>query len=88
MAGRRHGSGISFTPVSGGKCVVGNSGITLLVGEFPDYFDLRANIVVTRFSSSGDETGKVVRLRLTYKTKEKVGIEDKVYELGTFVGRY
>jgi hypothetical protein len=49
---------------------------------------LRANIVVTRFSSSGDETGKVVRLRLTYKTKEKVGIEDKVYELGTFVGRY
>lgn len=78
----------SFTPVSGGKNSLGNTRkFDLNFGEFPEYLDLKAVLDVSRFPLTGPETGKIIKLNLKYKTKEKVGIEEKSFSLATFIGR-
>lgn len=78
----------SFTPLSGAVSKVGNTRkIDLRIGEFPDYFDMKAVLDISRFPATGNEIGKTVKLLLKYKSKEKVGSEEKTYELATFVGR-
>lgn len=78
----------SFTPVSGNKVSVGGAKkIDLMFGEFPDYLDLKAVLEVKKFPATGNEAGKIARLSLKYKSREKVGIEEKSLSLAAFIGR-
>ncbi len=79
---------ISFDPVSEGKVSLGTtSKINLQIGSFPAYFDLKATMKIDKYPAAGAETGKIVRLILQYKTKEKVGTPVKDYELSTYLSR-
>jgi len=78
----------SFTPLSGNKISVGGAKkIDLMFGEFPEYLDLKAVLDVKKFPATGNETGKIARLSLKYKTKEAVGVEEKSLTLAAFIGR-
>lgn len=78
----------SFTPISGGANSIGlTRKFIVKIGDFPEYFALKAVLYITKFPETGAESGKTVRLVLQYKSKEVVGSEEKTYELSTFIGR-
>ncbi|GAB1353955.1 MAG TPA: hypothetical protein PLK28_07340 [Candidatus Rifleibacterium sp.] len=79
---------ISFAPVSEGKISLGaTSKIDVHVGSFPAYMEVEARLKIDKHPATGPEYGKIVRLILNYKSKEKVGTPQKDYELSTFIGR-
>lgn len=79
---------ISFTPLSGSRTTIGTSKkLEVQIGNFPEYLDLKAVLNIDKFPTTGVEAGKVVRLTLSYKTKEKVGTAEKSYDLSTFISR-
>ncbi len=79
---------IGFAPISEGKITLGTtSKINLQIGSFPAYLDLKATLKIDRYPAAGGETGRIVRLILQYKTKEKVGTPVKDYELSTYLSR-
>ncbi|PKL44662.1 MAG: hypothetical protein CVV41_04665 [Candidatus Riflebacteria bacterium HGW-Riflebacteria-1] len=78
----------AFAPASGKLISIGNAlKVDVQVGSYPEYLDLKGKIKVSRYppETSKTEIGKVMRLMFVYKSKEKVGDEDKEYELSTFV---
>lgn len=79
---------ISFIPLSESMITIGSSNrIEIQIGKFPEYFDLKAVLKIEKFPDTGAEAGKVVRLILTYKSKETVGKAEKFYDLATFISR-
>lgn len=79
---------IGFKPLSEGKLTIGTSSkIDLRIGSFPEYMDLKATIKIEKYPSTGQETGRIVRLILNYKSKEKVGTPEKDYELSTYLSK-
>ena len=81
----------AFTPQSGKVISLGSTvKVDVQIGSYPEYLALKGNIKVSRYPTSiaKTEIGKVMRLMFIYKSKEKVGDEDKDYELSTFVSRY
>jgi hypothetical protein len=79
---------IGFTPVSEGKITLGNtSKLEVSIGNFPEYLDLKGTMKIARHPPAGEEAGKIVRLIMNYKTREKVGNLEKTYELSTFISR-
>lgn len=78
----------SFEPLSNGKISLGTtSKLDLQIGSYPAYLDLKATVKIEKYPATGDDTGKIIRLLLKYKTKEKVGTPVKDYELSTFLSR-
>jgi hypothetical protein len=79
---------INFDPVSETKISLGKtSKIDLQIGKYPEYLDLKGTLKIDKYPATGPETGKIVRLILKYKTKEKVGNPVKDYELSTYLSR-
>ncbi|MDD2999684.1 MAG: hypothetical protein EOM80_18360 [Erysipelotrichia bacterium] len=79
---------ITFQPVARSKFTLDTSAkVEIMIGDFPEYMALKGNIKVEKYLASGQESGKIVRLILAYKSKEKVGNEEKTYELATFIPR-
>lgn len=79
---------IGFSPVSEGRIVLGTTAkLEVSIGSFPEYLDLKGTLAIARHPPTGNEVGKIVRLILNYKTREKVGNPEKTYELSTFLSR-
>lgn len=79
---------ISFKPLSEGKLTIGTtSKIDLQIGNFPEYMDLKTTIKIEKYPATGQEAGRIVRLILNYKSKEKVGTPEKDYELSTYLSK-
>jgi len=78
-------------PVQSGRQIsIGNTvKVDVQIGSYPEYLALSGKINVKRYPPAPkDETGKIMRLMLNYKSKEQIGEENKSYELSTFVSRY
>ena len=80
---------ISFTPLSNSKTTIGvTKKLEVQIGIYPEYLDLKGMLKIEKYPPTGVESGKVIRLILNYKSKEKVGTPEKTYELATFIGRH
>lgn len=63
--------------------------LELQIGSYPAYLELAGQIEVERYPPAPNvEVGKVMTLIMNYKTREKVGEEEKTHILTTFVSRY
>jgi len=79
---------ITFLPMSQGKMVLGSTvKFELQVGSFPEYMDLKAKLKIEKYPASGPEYGRIIRVILHYKSKEKVGTPEKDYELATYISK-
>jgi hypothetical protein len=77
---------ISFSLVKNSKISIGSSRkIEVQVGDYPDYLAPQGMIEVEAYPAGN--SGRIVRLRIDYKTRERVGKEVKSYYISTFIAR-
>lgn len=80
---------LGFTPMSESRITLGTaSKLEVQIGSYPAYLSLKGTLKIEKYPETGPEAGKLVRLILNYRSKEKVGTEEKTYELSTFIGRH
>ncbi|MFZ5949116.1 MAG: type IV pilus modification PilV family protein [Candidatus Rifleibacteriota bacterium] len=76
----------TFKPVKNSKIKVGGKKpVELSFGDFPDYLDPEVEITMVKYPAGGSFSGRIIRLELSYKSKEKVGTAVKKYQISTFV---
>lgn len=79
---------ISFTLLKNSKMTVGGSKkIEFTVGDYDDYLAPEGKIEIEKYPSTSINAGRIIRLKVFYKTKERVGKEKKTYQISTFVAR-
>ncbi|GAB4271991.1 MAG: hypothetical protein Kow0029_10200 [Candidatus Rifleibacteriota bacterium] len=79
---------ISFTPLKNGKVTIGVSKkLEISFGDYPDYLDPKGRLEIENYPTTGVSVGRIIRLILSYNTKEKVGKEIKAYQISTFIPR-
>ncbi len=77
---------MSFSPGSNSSISLGSkSKINIQIGEFPDYLKLKGKVEISGYPTGKPDKGKIVNLKLFYNPKEKVGKEDKVYSISTYI---
>jgi hypothetical protein len=78
---------INFTPVSAGAIKIGGAdGIDLAFSDFPEYLSLQGSLDIEKYPSTGD-SGRILSLKLAYKSRENVGKDNKKYEISTYIAR-
>ncbi|MEW6710390.1 MAG: type II secretion system protein [Candidatus Riflebacteria bacterium] len=76
----------TFKPVKNSKITVGGKKpVELSFGDFPDYLDPEAEITIVKYPAGGSFSGRIFRLELSYKSKEKIGTAVKKYLISTFI---
>ncbi|MDN5280120.1 MAG: hypothetical protein PWR01_4085 [Clostridiales bacterium] len=79
---------INFTPVKDSMITVGTSKkVKIAIGDFPDYFKPDCRLEIEKYPASGDAYGRIVRLKVNYNAKDKVGNEVNTYQISTFIAR-
>jgi len=57
------------------------------IGDYPDYLRPSGSVEIEKYPASGADVGRIVRLKISYSTKEKVGTEVKIYQVSTYIAR-
>jgi type II secretory pathway pseudopilin PulG len=79
---------VNFTPVRGGAIKIGGSnGINISFGDYPEYLDLQGVLEIEKYPVVSDSPGRILRLKMIYKAKEKMGSVNKQYMISTFIAR-
>lgn len=77
---------VNFTLVKNGTIKIGTTlKLDLSVGDFPDYLEPKARLEIEKYPAAG--FGRILRLSIDYRPKDKVGLEVKTYQIATFIAK-
>eukprot|EP01156_Anaeramoeba_ignava_P015054 Anaeramoba_ignava/a611396_6.p2 GENE.a611396_6~~a611396_6.p2 ORF type:complete len:152 (-),score=8.00 a611396_6:960-1415(-) len=79
---------ISFTPKPNSTVtIIPKDKIDVTFGNYPEYLKLNGKIEVEGYSEEDREIGTIIRVKLLFYPKEKVGKAQKAYQASTFISK-
>lgn len=77
---------INFTFLKNSNVTIGNAQKTeISIGDYPDYLQPKGLLEIEKYPPTGMNTGRIIRLKIAYSGKDKVGKAVKTYQASTFI---